>query len=316
MPATSIHSPVRDVRKPGKTSLPGLASLAWSGWSLKIKEGWKPLKIEGEWKKGRMVIGSSSSVLFQIQWKRIPLGKLVGESWIADRLRSRRVTQEDLIKKPEHPIKSTQFHAWVPPGASRKNLEMGFYYLCDESSGLALEMAFRPEDPECSESFFMRYILPSLTIYTPMESALHAVFGCRFQIPPGYQLRQFRLNSGDIGLRFSNSAGDRLLAWQVYPARLALARRKLQDWLKYPPFRESRRVRIIKTSTDSSLSFYASGCKMLPFPLGFISRRHYHQLIQHDENQDRLTIIEMDGRKPVESTAFHKMRESLMGGAA
>jgi hypothetical protein len=89
----------------------------------------------------------------------------------------------------------------------------------------------------------------------------------------------------------------------------------LQDWLKYPPFRESRRIRIIKTSTDSSQSFYASGRKMLPFPLGFISRRHYHQIIQHDENQDRLTIIEMDGRKPVESTAFHKMRESLMGGA-
>jgi hypothetical protein len=129
------------------------------------------------------------------------------------------------------------------------------------------------------------------------------------------------LFSGDIALRLENDS-ESLLLRTVYPAGLALSRRKLPKWLDASPFLERRKNRNTETQEWRSdapklKGVLRTGWKRLPFPLGWLKPRYCTAVVAVDKELDRLVLAEHRTPEPVSSEtvirAVQQMNQEVAG---
>jgi hypothetical protein len=276
---------------------PGTVPLAWVGWELVMPDEWRPLRIEGSWDSGSLVVGGTADPVAQIKWLRPRRRSFDAERWIRRRLRSRRLEPG---RPPGAAPRGFAEGAWVPDENSRQLLRSWYGY--SREAGLLIEVVANAETDRSSRRELARLVVPSLRTSAKDAPTRWSVFGSSFETPAGYVLARRRVGLGDVTIDLAGPNRSRLVLRQVYPGELALKRRKLARWLEVRPFKEKRRYRskdepaecVIETDGRELRGLRITGWKRLPFPLGFIAPRRSTAAAVVDAELDRVLVAEYD----------------------
>jgi hypothetical protein len=270
-------------------------ALAWVGWQLKLPENWRPHKIEGGFSKGQMFIGDDQNPYFMIRWWRPDLEGIKNfdrERWLQKRFQKlHALPQSDPPAPPGFALT-----AWVKDLQKKQDLSRTLWYGCAAHSDTVIELKMTSLTPAGIRRRIENDIWPTLRITSPEEPIRWSLFSAHFQSPPGFILEESHLFSGDIALHLVRKK-ERLVLRTVYPAELALSRRKLSVWLEEGPFLDRRRKGRFEwrdwTSSAAPLrGTLRTGIRRFPFPLGGLTPRHSTALAAVDSEHDRLFTAE------------------------
>jgi hypothetical protein len=271
---------------------PKETTIAWCGWSLPLPEHWRPLKIEGGYAKGSMMIGDGQSPILLIRWMRThKLRRFDIQRWLDGRFRQRRITPDEGAPQPAAIDKA----AWACDTADSKGGHKTTWYGYAAKSHMLMEIVTTDLTETAVRDEIFRDHLPRLVITADDEPCSWSLYGISFVSPPGYVLTRQHLFSGDVAIELACGRKDKLLLRQVYPAGLAVARRSLGRWLQKPPFKV-RRFWNKRTLADGvscregTLTF--RGWKRLRSPMGWYTARFSMAVASVDKEQDRLMIAE------------------------
>ncbi len=275
--------------------------MAWVGWQMRIPPEWRPLRIEGGWDRGAVIVGDMNEPVLQLKWWRPGKKRFDADRWVRRRLRSLRARSGG----PEGPSPKGFSHtAWVPEsillGAGEKLLR--FWYGYAPAADLVVEVSASPEAAINARKEVMSKMIPSISVYGRGDATRWAVFGASFESPAGFRMINKRLLLGDLALLLAGADGSRLMLRQVYPAELALGRRNLERWVKVRPFKEHRKYRLSGLVERYSVNSFGRtlegirqwGRKRLPIPLGFCAPRVALSIAVQDQRLDRLLLAEHD----------------------
>ena len=73
----------------------GPGCLAWAGWRMNVPAQWRPLKIEGEYSGGTMILARGADVVMQLKWWRPKRKRFRPERWLRRRLKSLKAQIDD-----------------------------------------------------------------------------------------------------------------------------------------------------------------------------------------------------------------------------
>ncbi len=274
--------------------------LAWAGWQVTVPEDWRPLRIEGEWSKGSMIVGSADEAVMQVRWVRPKDGGFDAKKWRRKRLASMPcAATEDGIGPEGFPVA-----VLAPEYRTADGGEGILWFGYSPTARMTVEIVAGGKSSENTVRDVVKRVIPSLIVYGAGEATCWSVFGASFETPAGFIMTGKRLLLGDIAIEVSCARGRRLLVRQVYPCTLALARRKLPGWMDYQPFTEHRRFRSsggeenwsVECSGRRLAGVRRSGRKRFPFPLGVIAPRWSSAAVVCDHELDRLLIAEYDSK--------------------
>ncbi len=278
--------------------------LAWAGWMMKVPPKWRPLKIEDQLKASKMILGDSSQAVAQIKWSR-PAGRNFDSArWLRRRIKAV-ASKTTTVENEPAPVDFEQA-AWLGQAGSSKTGPRSLWYGYAPKARLLLEVVINGEIDEKTKKIFRTRALPSLCVCERSLATKWAIFDVSFESPAGFTIKTKRLNVGDMALELTNRKVGRLLVRQVYPASLALQRRKLENWMRSFPQKEHRQFKPYNGTEQWKVESFerdiagliCRGQKKLPFPLGFCAPRFTIAAISHDTQLDRLLIVEYDGKKP------------------
>ena len=278
--------------------------LAWAGWMMKIPPKWRPLKIEDKPGSGKMILGDSSQAVAQIKWSNSAGRNFDADRWLRQRIKA--VACDATTVENEPALEDFEKAAWLSEAGTSKTGQRSLWYGYAPKAMLLLEIVINGEIDEKTQQIFRFRVLPSLRICDSKLVTKWAFFDVSFESPAGFTLKTKRLNVGDMALELTNRKVGRLLVRQVYPASLALKRRKLEKWVRSYPRKEHRRYKPLNEAEKWEVESFernidgliCRGQKRLPFPLGFCAPRFTISAISHDAGLDRLLIAEYDGKKP------------------
>jgi len=274
----------------------GSSMLAWAGWRMRVPESWRPLRIEGEWRKGSIIVGDAAEAIMQVKWMRVTRKNFDAARWARRRLK--KVRRAPAAGGPSP--KGFPDPAWAPadPDAGRG----AFWYGYAPAAGLLVGVLTSAGVSRKGQRAVASTALPALRASGRDDPTRWAVFGASFESPPGFAVRRRRVHLGDVALQLTAPGRSTLLLRQVYPAALALARRELPLWLEFPVFKEHRRFRPADVQEAWRVESFGrtleglrrQGRKQLPFPLGVCAPRWSEAAVVHDAELDRLLIVEYD----------------------
>lgn len=265
--------------------------LAWQGLTVPIRRDWRPLKIEGSHKKGAVTVGDMDVPVFQLRWLRPPKG-YDASRWIAKRCKS--VAGGQTSEDPPRPEAFDKVD-WIRDLAIRQESVKTVWWGYSKKASVLIEVLLTNLCDEKTNRWFVRHALPEITASATTEECTWSIYSAHFVTPAGYILNRKRLVVGDIALEFTADKGRRLVVRQVFPAMLALQRRPYHGWLRDRVFKERRRFRKgAERTSEDGLQMNWTGWKRVPFPLGFVLPRRCEAVIAHDEQRDRLLIVESE----------------------
>jgi hypothetical protein len=277
--------------------------LAWVGWEIRVPEDWRPLRIEGEWSKGSMIVGSAEEAAMQVRWWRPGERGFDPETWLRKRMTSLPGVGIERTTRPGGFTTAGFVPDYTPGDGTSGVLWFGY----SPTARMVVEIVAGGETSAKTLKTVSGMVIPSLEARPEGSPTRWAVFGASFESPSGFFMTNKKLLLGDVAVELSSGNGCRLLLRQVYPSKLALARRKLTDWLEFQPFKEHRCFRPsgpeeswnIESSGRQLAGLRRTGRKAYPFPLGVIAPRKSTAAVVHDEELDRLLIAECDSKKKV-----------------
>ena len=273
--------------------------LAWSGWQLRVPDNWRPVKLEGNFTKGAMFIGDEASPYLMLRWWRPLLEgqkKFDFEEWLESRFKKLHA-----LPHPHPPTSPDMDHtAWVKDLQKKHKKSRTVWYGYKASAETVIEILMTSLTPSEIQEKIVRNVIPTLEIAAKGDPIPWDLFTASFLSPPNFILDTHRLYSGDVALRLVKDR-ETLTLRMVYPAGLALSRRKLANWLDSSPFLERRKNRAATQqdwSSGSIKGIQRRGWKRLPFPLGGINPKYSTIIAVVDEQLDRLLIAEHRTPKP------------------
>jgi len=300
-----------------KKKHPDYIWLAWAGWMMKVPPKWRPLKIEDKPGSGKMILGDSSQAVAQIKWSRSAGRNFDAGRWLKQRIKA---VASNSTKVDNDPA-PTDFEqaAWISRAGSSKTSPKLVWYGYSPKARLLMEVILNSEIDEKIQKIFRFRVLPSLRVCDHSLATKWAFFDVSFESPAGFILKTKRLNVGDMTLELTNKKVGRLLVRQVYPASLALQRRKLEKWVRSFPNKEHRQFKPLNETEKWKVESFernidgliCRGQKKLPFPLGFCAPRFTISAISHDAQLDRLLIVEYDGKKPEADSAVSDLMSRM-----
>lgn len=267
--------------------------LAWCGWRLRLPEDWRPLRLEGGWKAGRLMIGDATEAILKVAWARVPPAR-ARAAW------ERRIRRAARERRTPVPRGFTEC-ALLRPRKSAQAIWSG----CAEPAGLLLEVVYSAAADASRRGRVENQVLPSLAAEAPegVSGTCWSIFGAAFVAPSGWVLLGQSLHLGQISLRFARGK-DRLSVGQVYPAGLALARRPLGFWLRSWPW-EQKTLRRFRAAGDAQpwrlpcdggehAGLLRRGRKRIRWPLGFLAPRNVASAAVVDGTRGRILRAEIE----------------------
>jgi hypothetical protein len=282
--------------------------IAWCGWSLPVPESWQPLKIQGTWDKGQMMIGCGSDPVVLIKWWRPREKTRDAEAWLARRFKALHALPDDEAPHPD------DFDAvgWIRHLENKDGSAKTVWYGHAARAGLVLECITTSDVKPALQAYVIETGLSQLRA-APADGPLPwSVFSTRFLAPPGYSLAAHRLALGDISLDLRADGGRRLVLRQVFPAGLALQRRPLESWMAASPFTDRRRL----SKPESGPAMAGGGLRQcgwqrLPSPLGWLNPRYCDRVAMVDADRDRLSLVAMQARREFDRDRMARIMENL-----
>lgn len=288
--------PISDFRIPHSehSDVPSSA-LAWAGWSLPIPEAWQPLKVEGGWQKGSMMIGTEETPVALIKWLRPQEKRFDAERWMQQRFKDLGALPDDNTPTAAGFVPAQ----WVVALQNKEGVGKTIWYGYAPDADLLMECVSTSAVDAAQRDLFFNTLLPCLAATPVTEPVPWSLFSAAFTSPPGYTLTNQRIALGDVALELHNDNGHRLILRQVFPAALAMQRRGLEQWLDSPPFMERRHLRRPEQAHADTASLRQRGWKRLPAPMGWLKPRYCTRMAQI--SNDRLYLGETQSKTALEA---------------
>ncbi len=206
---------------------------AWQGIGLSIPSAWNPGKISGEANSGEVRLDDSQIARLEIEWKDARGDDRVAQ--IVDRyiegLAKNAKKQKSRLRVERSPkaidldlpaMQNTQYFSWE----SRYTVHTLATYSPVSDRLIFIRIMGRTDE---NLNSILPRVLNTLQDTSPDGPFTWALYDLICQSPPGYELENFELKSGHIGLRFKKESTllniDRLSL-----ARTILNGRALDDW--------------------------------------------------------------------------------------
>ena len=266
---------------------PSTQLLAWQGWSIAVPADWNPVKIDGDYDSGSVLLADLHSARLGLRWKkaarrgdpvawaerslRDEVGKLAADEARHLALPGGEWSVSRLYQDPDPPGRDV----WV--GYSR-------------ASHRVLQIVYHATK---RGTVFPRDVLPTLAD-TPADAPHHwAVFDLSLTTPPGTRVRWYRFNAGDLSLGLFSGGGRHVtVIRQIGPAGLALARQPLSAWLTHLPATTRRLYQTVQTTESATLDrltgLRATLCRKRRLWWAWPVPGEQTILAFHDEHRDRL----------------------------
>jgi hypothetical protein len=281
---------------------PGNASiLAWHGWQLTVPNRWNPVKVEGDFEKGYLLLADLHRPRLGIRWNRISR-RQDADKWAATAMK--REVGEKMAAKAVKVDLGEGFSASLlsledsPPG---RDVWVGY----SPASGRGIEVVYQTRR---RERVMREIILPHLRD-TPLDEPVGwSIFGLSCMTPAGMKLASHKLNAGDLTLRFLRDRHEAVVR-QVSLAKVALARQPLETWLAVQ--QRTRRKQYKPAGPVEAVKIAAVGRELEGVCQKLKKRRRLllalkmpsvlHTLALHDADRDRLAMIQGDDRVLLET---------------
>ncbi len=251
---------------------------AWQGWTIRLPGEWNPVKLDGDFDGGYVLIADLHGPRLALRWTtpkrgfdlRLALAREVG------RLQSHSARRFDL------PLWSDTLLCLESDSPGRDV----FVGRSDPSHRVLQIVAPRRED-EPSQT---QALLESLGDGPPGQPRSWAALDLSCKIGGDWRLESHQFNAGDLSLHFQRKR-ERITIRQLALAHLALRRRPLEQWM------DSQDHRSVKTAKP--LTVHAHDGRVLQGFLAESRSRHFIfrrptnvRLALHDIQRDRLLFIE------------------------
>ena len=270
---------------------------------MDVPPRWRPLKIEGTFSGGTMILGRGADVVMQLKWWRPKLKRFRPDRWLGRRLRSLKARMDDGTTCPSPDGFGMVARAVRRSGKRSKGGPYALWYGWAPSAGVQIEAVVGPQDSGGRGAPWRA--LQSLRAAEMGAPTTWAVFDSLFHVPAGFVVDKYELLLGDLSLQFAGPDRQTLMLRQIYPADLALERRELADWLEFSRFRTRRHFRG-ETEQDWAIEHHGrrleglgrTGVKCYAFPLGVVRPRYSIGAAVHDIEAGRLLVAEHDSSRP------------------
>jgi hypothetical protein len=201
-----------------------IAMLAWQGWQIRLPPGCNPLKLEGDFARGQVLVADMKQPRFGMRWSTPAAKKIDAYRWVNNALREevgRLAADEARSCASENWIEAKIYSEPSPPG---RDLWVAY----SKMSGRLIQIVCPVDSPECR---CVDGLILSLSDSKADAELSWSVFGLSCRTPPHFRLASNKLNAGDLTLNFQHQR-RRLSVRQIGIADLALKRKTLAQWLE------------------------------------------------------------------------------------
>lgn len=267
--------------------------LAWQGWTIELPGRWNPVKLEGDWAEGYVLLADLHRPRLGIRWSMPNPKKFDSVAWAQQAMRDE-VGQLAAAEAIDHPMSgewqaSTLFTEPDPPGRD-------VWVAYSKPSGRVVELIHHAHR---RERILADTLLPAFHDVGEQEIVPWSVFELSCRTPAGLKLVRQRLNAGDLSLTFADPKRS-VTVRQVAVAKLALQRMKIEQWMAQEQSLERKHYR--KTGEANEIEITADS-RQLKGVCGRLRRRwrwfwlrrlapEIRTLALHDESRDRLVIVQ------------------------
>lgn len=267
--------------------------IAWHGWRFGVPAAWNPVKVDGDYDEGHMLLADLQSARLGVRWKRMKRGDPV--DWATRALRTevgKLAAAEATDYAMPDPDRWRVSKLYVEPEPPGRDIWVGF----SETSGRAIEIVrhVKKRSEELSEE-----ILPSVADTPLDEEQAWSIFDLSVRSPAGWKLQWYRLNAGDLSLAFRNKRRT-VQVRQVGPAELALGRQKIDQWMSQQDKTVRKLYRPLSDLSDLTLAFDARTLtgrhgairRKRRFCWAFMVPQTLHAIGLHDPDRNRLLFAQ------------------------
>ena len=272
--------------------------LAWHGWSLDAPAEWNPVRIEGGWRSGFVLLADLHKPRLGLRWGAVGGKRFNPQIWARSALRDEIGV---IAAKEAQPIKCESFEASIlypdpqPPG---RDVWVGY----SRTSNRGVELIYHAQK---RDSVLADRIVPTLRDAAPDQPHAWCAFDLSCVAPVGMKLTSHHFSAGDLRLAFACATSGRFASLrQIAVARLALSRMPLSGWLAdelrgrrvhYAPSDPSD----VQHKTSDGRALCGIGRSLRRRRRSFFMRwlpRELHAAALHDEARDRLVLVQASSR--------------------
>jgi hypothetical protein len=271
--------------------------LSWHGWSICLPARWDPVKLEGDFDKGMILLADLHRPRLGVKWtklgKKADVAKAVRKSLLAE------VGQ----------LAAAEATAGAPPG---ENWSEGRLYIEPEPPGRDVWIGYSKTTGRLFEIVYhakhrdrgmVETVLPALADGSVGE---WSIFDLACKLPGEARLERQALNVGDLRLDFLIGQSP-IVVRQIAVASLALSRQPLEKWLighqngRKKFYRPAEKPQEIECSIDGRVMKGLGRNLKRRWRYFFMWRlpKQIVGLALRDEARDKLLIIEAADEKTV-----------------
>ncbi len=275
-------------------------SIAWHGWRLSVPREWNPVRVEGGWSSGFVLLADLHRPRLGLRWGVVKERRFDACDW------ARRTIRDEVGKLAAREAKALRLEdenfegstLYVDPDAPGRDVWVGY----SRASARGVELIYHAQR---RDDVLAERVVPTLSDAAPGEPTPWAIFDLSCVAPAGMRLKSHQLNAGDVRLSFADRgrlAGVR----QVAVARLALARMPLEAWLATELRSKSLHFRGVG-NPDEIAHEAVDGRSLVGFCRSMRRRRRFCFMrglpielfvgALHDADRDRLLIVHASSRE-------------------
>lgn len=265
-------------------------SLAWQGWRLSLPGRWDPVKLEGSFDRGTILLADLQRPRLGVRWQSLKKNAVAEEAVE----RAMRDEVGELATKESCPAN--------PPG---DDWRFGRLYIDPEPPGRDVWVGFSRTTGRLfqvihhvrrRDRMLVETILPTLADGVEGD---WSIFDLSCRLPAGAKLVKPKLNVGDLALEFEIDRSP-INVRQIAVASVALTRQPLARWLAAQQSGKSKHYRPIEQPQPIEWTIAGQPMEGLRRAL---TRRRRHVLLRwkpktligialHDVTRDKLLIVE------------------------
>jgi hypothetical protein len=270
---------------------------AWQGWDILIPSEWDPVRLEGDFDSGTVLLADLARPRVGLRWQRLsPKAKSVDA---VDRAMRGEVgtlaAEEARAASDERWAGAKLYVERDPPG---RDVFVGY----SPASQRIVQLVCHIEKPR-RDRLLSEKLLPALTDRAAEDEQLWSVFGLSCRLDRSFRLESHKLLAGDLSLSFSDVTKPRreVVVRQIGVAQLALQRVPIAQWLWRQQSTRAKHYRAVKeqdaielTACDGRTLKGVRGASRRRRRFFFMRRlpRELLTLALHDEARDRLVIVQ------------------------
>lgn len=275
--------------------------LAWQGWQLDVPARWNPVRIEGDWKQGYVLLADLHRPRLGIRWSTPENLRTFDPAQWSKRAMRQEVGQLAADEAREHPMADDRCWRasmlYVEPKPPGRDVWLAY----STPSRRAIEIVYHAHRRDRA---LVETVLPGLRDMPENCNPMPwAIFDLTCRVPAEYLLARHQLSAGDLQLCFAATRGRRggtLDVRQIAPATLALSRQPLQRWLEQHQQAVRKHFRPRGAFVETALSERITGVKrqLRRRRRWFWIKRLPPQMCSvalHDVERDRIIIVQGDG---------------------